>query len=180
MLRLLATSTFAALFLQSLACPPAEAATPATYVFYGRVANSTGTGGLPVGTVFPISVTVDTAFPAYSQINHVTTYYGGAGYGSGLPSPILAVQVNGQNALGALNRITITNGLNGSYGIDIYSSLPEGTVLELTFTTTVKGVVKGFEIPKYIFPGNFQTTLFSFSMYAHANSGPVITGPIVE
>ena len=158
----------------------AQAAVPATYVFFGQVATATNPGALPVGTIVPISVTVDTAFPADSQIDHVTTYFGGGAYYNGLPSPILAVQVNGQDALGALNKITITTGRDGAYGIDIYSSLPEGTVLALHFATTMKGVVRGFEIPKHVFPGNFQTAVFSFSGYAHQNMGPVITGPIVE
>ena len=125
-------------------------------------------------------MTVDTSFPAYTQIGKVTTYIGGPAYGSGLPSPILDAQVNGVDVLGALNKITITTGANGVYGIDIFSSVPEGTVLELTFTTTMTGVVKNFAIPKHIFPGNFQTQQFSFSMFAAEGKGPVSAGPIVE
>ncbi len=151
------------------------AVTPATYVFYGQV--QTGSGGVNgpnPGDLVYITVTVDTSFPAFSQKNHVTTYYGGAAYN--LPSPILALTVNGQNANGIYDNVLISNDAAGSSGLQIETLSPMGSAFNVTLSTTVRGVVQSDRIPRQVFPGNFQTRSFSVEV----PPGLTYSGQIVE
>lgn len=136
------------------------AVTPATYTFYGRV--DTGSGGLSgpnPGDIVYLTVTVDTSFPAFSQQNHSTLYYGGSGYGQ--PSPILAATVNGRDTHGTYDNVVITNDAAGQSGIAVQTLSPMGLSFGFTLSTTIKGVVTTDKIPKRVFPGNFQIRTFA-------------------
>ena len=133
--------------------------TPAKYFFYGLVTASQ-TASVPPGTVVPISVTVDTSFPAFTQVNHVTTYKIGAGFNG--PAPILKATINGVDVTGLGRSIAITQNLNGVYSIEIITYSPQGSGnLDILLKTSVAGVVKGDRIPKQVFPGNFTIQTFS-------------------
>ena len=165
----------AALLLSAMPLRAAMAVTPATYVFYGQVqSGSGGLNGPDPGAIVYISVTVDTSFPAFSQQNHMTVYYGGSGYG--YPSPILALTVNGQDMHGIFDQVTITNNASGTSGLELDTLSPMGLSVTVAFTTTVKGVVTSDKIPKQVFPGNFQTRTFSVEV----PPGLTYSGQVVE
>ncbi len=167
------STTFFAACLGSFSA--SAAVTPATYVFYGQV--QTGSGGIHgpnPGDLVYISVTVDTSFPAFTQKNHVTTYIGGDGYV--LPSPILALTVNGQDSNGIFDSIVISNDAAGSSGLQIQASSPMGLGFNITLSSTVKGVLQNDRIPRQVFPGNFQTRSFSVEV----PPGLTYSGQIVE
>lgn len=168
----LAATLFAACFGSYTA---SAAVTPATYVFYGQV--QTGSGGPKgpnPGDLIYITVTVDTSFPPFTQKNGVTNYYGGAAFN--LPSPILALTVNGQNMNGIYDNVLVSNDASGSYGFQIQTVTPMGSSVSVTLSTTLKGVVRSDKIPKQVFPGNFQTRSFSVEV----PPGLTYTGQIVE
>ena len=115
--------------------------------------------------MLPISVTVDLSYPADVQKNNVTiysNYVGGQTETGGPISPILAATVNGVNVHGEFDYVRISQNANGIYGVEISSgSQMNGAGFDLTFTTTVSGVVKSDKLPRQIFPGNFQSEKFS-------------------
>ena len=154
----------------------ASTVSPANYFFYARVGTSSNGPKSPsVGSIVPISVTVDSAFPAFSQKNHATTYYGGPGFN--LPSPILAASINGVSVLGLFDYVYIDQNYNGAYSITLLTySFGNDAALTLTLSTTLTGVVKNDHIPAKVFPGNFQTATFS-ATFDPTNS---FAGTIVE
>ena len=156
----------------AIASPASAAVTPVTYFFYALVTQSQKSD-IPPGTVVPISITVDTSFPAFTQQNHVTTYTVGAGYSG--PAPILAATANGVNVLGLGRSITITQDLDGVYEIQILTFSPQGGgAIDLVLKTSVKGVVKSDKIPKQVFPGNFQSATVSVSYGFTGYSGQIV------
>ena len=156
----------------AIASPASAAVTPVTYFFYALVTQS-GKSDIPPGTVVPISVTVDTSFPAFTQQNHVTTYRGGAG--SDRPAPILAATANGVDVSGLGRSVTITQNLEGVYEIEILTFTPQGGgALDLVLKTSMKGVVKSDKIPKQVFPGNFQSATVSVSYGFTGYSGQIV------
>ena len=160
--------------LAAYATPSAYAAvTPTTYFFYALVTNSTA-GSMPLpGSVVPISVTVDTSFPADTQLDHVTLYSGGGL--SRYPSPVLAALINGQDVLGVSQYVSITQNLNGLYQIEIQSFADQsGGTLDLILKTGLKGIVRSDDIPKRVFPGNFKSATFSTSHSGVGYSGRII------
>ena len=138
----------------------ASTVSPANYFFYARVTSGNGPKIPAIGSIIPISITVDTSFPAYSQKNHVTMYYGGPGYD--LPSPILAASINGVQVLGLFDDVYVALNDNGMYSITLLTyAFGDDAALTLTLSTTLTGVVKNDHIPAKVFPGNFQTATFS-------------------
>ena len=151
------------------------AVTPATYTFYGQVqTGSGGSNGPNPGDLVYITITVDTSFPAFTQKGNVTGYYGGAAYN--LPSPILAVTVNGQNFNGIYDNVNISNDAMGKYGLQFQTFSPMGLGFNLTLSSTIKGVIHTDKIPKQVFPGNFPTRTFSVEV----PPGVTYSGQIVE
>ena len=156
----------------AIASPAFAAVTPVTYFFYALVTQSQKSD-IPPGTVVPISITVDTSFPAFTQQNHITTYTVGAGYNG--PAPILAATANGVDVNGLGRSITITQGLDGVYKIEILTFSPQGGgAFDLILKTSLKGVVKNDKIPKQVFPGNFQSATVSVSYGFTGYSGQII------
>ena len=120
-----------------------------------------------------ISITVDTSFPAVTQLNHVTVYSGGGP--NGYPSPILAASINGENVLGVSQLVAITQNLNDVYQVQIQTfSGQSGGTLDLILKTGLKGIVKSDKIPRQVFPGNFQSDTFSTNQSVDGYSGVII------
>ncbi len=166
-----------ALVGMALAGGAKAASTPsqANYFFYARVTSGTGPKIPSIGSIIPISITVDPSFPAFSQKNHVTMYYGGPGYN--LPSPILAATINGVQVLGLFDDVYVAINNNGNYSITLLTyAFGDDAALTLTFTSTMAGVVKNDRIPARIFPGNFQQASFSATFDPFDN----FAGTIVE
>ena len=170
-------ATFTALIVFAAATCTAVATTPVTYRFYGVVQKAAGSSSNTptLGTLVPISVTVDTSYPADMQKDHVTTY---SSYnGSTFISPVLAATFNGVDAHGAFDTVYVTQNANGQYGIEVLSGSPHnGLGFDLKFTTTISGVVKSDKLPNQIFPGNFQSATFSTIQ----NPDDEYSGAIVE
>ncbi len=163
----------AATFLTAASTSTLASVTPVKYFFYGLVKNSQ-TASVPSGTVVPISVTMNTSFPAFTQQNHVTTYTVGAGFNG--PAPILKATINGVDVTGLGRMIKITQDLDGVYSIEIITFSPQGSGnLDILLKTSARGVVKGDKIPKQVFPGNFSTQTFSTTYgYDNGFSGQII------
>ncbi len=169
--------TFAAIAIVLVAISGAAAkVTPVTYFFYCRVDVSQGDGMPGPGHIVPMTIVLDSSYPAdtYTSGSHTITYSGGVGYD--LPTPIRQIYVDHIKVDGLFDSVTIAKNDNGNSGISIasYATGDRGFVANLE--TTVSGVVRSLKIPAKIYPGNFKTAAFRFTL----NPTQSFSGTIVE
>ena len=138
------------------------AASPVVYSFSATVTQSKG--GPNKGTVLPVTITLDSAYPADANTanpKHEATYSGGSATASGT-SPILSAVIGSISFHGWYDVVRIEKNLDGSSEVSIQSTIPQyGLSFTIVMSTSLKGVVRSVAIPRTLFPGNFQSHKFS-------------------
>ncbi len=138
------------------------AASPVAYSFSATVIQSKG--GPEKGTVLPVTITLDTAYPADANTvdpKHEATYSGGSATPS-RTSPILSATIGNLSFHGWYDVIHIEKNVGGVSEISIQSTVPQyGLAFTMVMSTTMKGVVHSVAIPRTLFPANFQTSTVS-------------------
>ena len=138
------------------------AASPVVYSFSATVTQSKGGPGK--GTILPVTITLDDAYPADANSadpRHQATYSGGSASAS-RTSPILSASIGNISFHGWYDVVHIEKNLAGVSEVLIQSTVPQyGLSFTMTMTTTMKGVVHSVAIPRTLFPANFQSSTVS-------------------
>ena len=142
-----------------------------TYNFEGTVSS-----GTLAGRQVSIVVTLDRSFVANGAVSNPKRQadYSGGGCTAHAGSPILALSVDGQDALKCVNDVRISRNYMGYSSIGITSMEPHGGYFQVEFSTQITGVVRRLAIPKTIVPGDFKVRTFTFSTnQANSSSGTI-------
>ena len=154
----------------------------ASYSFVGIVTASSGPGAPAVGTEVPIAMSADRSVPYSSRGWGTVTYSGGID--SGTPAPITAASFGGMAVAGGTNEILVSKGAEapGSRdrfsGYELVTQVFRRSTMEVTFRTTIPGVVGTRAIPKSILPGDFQAGTFQYESFDPAVGQVYVAGTI--
>ena len=114
------------------------------------------------GTIMPMTITVDRAFPVTPPKEHTEHYHGGSGYNTA--SPILSVSINNAASYEPqTDDIYVTKDHKGSYGYSFAGfTASGGEGFTLDFSSTNASAVKTYGLPPILFPKNFSTATFTY------------------
>ncbi len=145
-----------------------------TYPFRIRITQQDNQGVCPaVGTLMPMSITVDRAFPVTPPQNHTEHYHGGPAFNTA--SPILSASINNAASYQPNEGdIYVTKGDKGSYGYSFLGFDSTGEGFALDFSTTDSVVVPTYRMPSSVIPRNFSTATFTYTGKESACIGKVL------